>query len=222
MIYGEINHWPGWKPNPVFQLYVACTSALDNFSADSFYGSNAPRFVMLKYFTVDHRNMFLDTPATWNAVLLNYSVLQNDLHKALLTRKSGDAIPSFEHIGASSSHFGELIKVPDSKDYVYARLILEPTLMGRLWSILYRGAVPDIVLTFQDGAEKRYRIVPETLSTPFLISEVPNNLAEMLDLELPKHAVPFHVVSLRFVNGASPFFYYPNRIEIEWLRPARR
>ena len=220
MSYAAANHWIGWQPYPLFQLYTAYTAALDNFGAASFSGTNAPHFVMVSGFSsIDRRNMFLDTPATWNAVLLNYSVLRLDLEKALLVRKSSDAIPAFEHTGDTSCRFGETVNIPASPDYVYARILMEPTIAGRVWSMIYRGGLPEIALRLGNGDEKRYRVATETLSTPVLLSHIPNNLDEMLELQQPRHAAPFEVVSFKFTMGESPSFLYKNRIKIEWLRP---
>ncbi len=221
MSYAEANHWTGWQPYPTLQLYTAYTAALDNFGAASFSGTNAPHFVMVSEFSsIDRRNMFLDTPATWNAILPNYSVLRQDGKKALLVRKSSDAIPAFEHTGDTSCRFGETINIPASPDYVYARILIEPTIAGRVWSMIYRGGLPEIVLRLQNGDEKRYRVATETLSTPVLLSHIPNNLHELLELQQPRHAAPFELVSFKFTTGESPSFLYRNRIKIEWLRPA--
>ncbi len=223
MSYALANQWSGWQPYPAFQLYTAYTSVLDNFGAASFSGTNAPRFVMVSEFSdLDRRNMFLDTPATWNTVLLNYSVLRQDRKKALLVRKSSDALPAFEHTGDTSCRFGETINIPASQEYVYARILIEPTLAGRVWSLIYRGGLPEFVVRFQNGDERRYRVATETLSTPVLLSHVPNNLREMLELQQPRHAAPFEIVSFKFNMGESPSFLYKNRIKIEWLRPATR
>jgi hypothetical protein len=220
MIYAEINGWPGWRPNPVLQLYVAYTRRLDDFSARSFHGRNAPRFIMVEFDGLDDRNMFLDTPATWNSVMLNYSVVKHDLNKALLERKSGDVRPSFQHTSEAWYRFDETINIPES-GYVYARIEFQPTVVGKLWTLLFRGSLPEVILSRQDGTEDRHRVVPETLGSPVLISHVPENLAQMLNLQMNNNADNFRVASAKFTRGESPFFFYKNKIKVEWLRLAK-
>ncbi|MDR2602512.1 MAG: hypothetical protein LBC53_08705, partial [Spirochaetaceae bacterium] len=150
--YAAANHWKGWRPNPVMQLYSVYTKKLDEYSAASFAPENAPRFILLEYYAIDGRNMFVDSPATWNAILPNYTILTRDESRALLSKKDAHKSLNFEPVFSASYKFNETIPVPQSPDPVYAKIIIKDSIFGKLATTLFRGNPPSMTVKYHDGA----------------------------------------------------------------------
>jgi hypothetical protein len=214
--YAEANHWDAWQPNPVLQLYSGYTKKLDEYSASSFISERAPRFILLEYNTIENRNMFFDTPATWNAISPNYHIVKKDGRRLLLAKNGGYKSINFTSIDTKIYQFNELIEIPESTDPVYAKITIENSIPGKIITTLFRGNPSQIDVKYKNGDEFSYRIIADTLRNPVLIKYVPNSFDQTYKFFNDENKDLFTVKEIKFSNKVRSLYYKKN-IKIEWL-----
>jgi hypothetical protein len=222
--YAEANQWDGWQPNPALQLYNIYTRKLDEYSARVFAKEKAPHFILLEYKTIDRRNMFIDTPATWNAIFPNYIIAKQDESRLLLSKKDVSASLNFTPLFSNTYKFNETISVPDSPDPVYVKIIIKDSFFGKVITMLFRGNPPEMTVTYQDGTEQSFRIIADTLQNPVRIDYIPYNFeqtAQFFNLEEAeeKELYSFAVKEIK-ITKKLPFFY-KNNITVGWYSLAK-
>jgi hypothetical protein len=212
--YAIANNWQGWVPNPVLQLYSVYTKKLDEYSALSFSEERAPRYILLEYSAIDNRNMFMDTPETWNTIIHNYKVSKSDSSRLLLEKKSDYKKLNLIHFDSKTYKFGEEILIPISNNPIYAKISIKQTFFGKIRTTLFRGCPPDLKLEFQDGNESTYRVIADVLDNPVLLSAIPTNFSQMENFFNGTITDDYSVKGFTFFNKSS--FMYKNTIKIDW------
>ncbi|MCP4901788.1 MAG: hypothetical protein GY906_32900, partial [bacterium] len=78
-----------WDPTPTIQLYHSYTARLDSWGASHYSGSRGPKLIINEWVPVGLRLQMVDAPATWRAILLNYSIVDFEIERriALLERR---------------------------------------------------------------------------------------------------------------------------------------
>ena len=216
LTYAIANNWKGWMPNPVLQLYAVYTKRLDKYSALSFSEERAPQYILLEYNAIDYRNMFLDTPQTWNAIVHNYRILKSDYTRLLLEKQNIHSTPKLVHFDSGAYRFNEEITIPSSPSgtHVYAKISIKQSFVGRIITTFFRGESPSIKLHFQDAGAEIYSIIPETLNSPVLIDTIPTNFAQMEYFFNGIICDDFFIKKITFLNN-SPFMF-KKEIKIDW------
>jgi hypothetical protein len=222
--YVEANHWGGWQPNPVLQLYSVYTKKLDEYSAQVFMSEKAPHFILLEYKIIDNRNMFMDTPATWNAIFPNYTIAKQDTSRLLLSKKETHTGLNFALMFSNTYKFNETILIPESTDPVYAKIIIKDSFLGKIITMLFRGNPPEMTVIYQNGNEKAFRIITDTLQNPAMINYIPYNFDQTsiffnFEESDKKELNLFAVEKIKISNRAS--FFYKKNITVEWFRPVK-
>jgi hypothetical protein len=222
--YAEANHWIGWQPNPGLQLFNVYTKRLDEYSALSFAAEKAPPFILLEYKSIDGRNMFLDTPATWNTIFPNYKIAKQDTKRILLSKKDVHSSLHFVSVGFDNYKFNETILVPESSEPIYAKIFIENSFLGKIITILYHGNPSEITVVYQNGDERQYRIIENTLRNPVLINYIPTNFDQTccffsFEETREENLDPFAVKEIKFSNEVPVL--YKKDITIEWFHSAR-
>ena len=136
------------KPLPALQLYSAYTKYLDELCADSLRprsgrnGMVSPQFLMLPSFplSIDGRNTYLDNPAFWREVCRRFVIDKIGPEYILLKRRAAPVCP-------------------DTRMPVF-RVELQASLVGRLFSFLFRPTKLFLEVTFTDGTVDRFAFNP--------------------------------------------------------------
>ncbi|MDR1195568.1 MAG: hypothetical protein LBL00_03725 [Endomicrobium sp.] len=220
--YAAANNWTSWQPNPVLQLYSAYSKTLDQTSADSFINKKAPSFILLEYETIDERNMFFDTPATWNAILSNYSICKDDGERLLLKKNNSRKRIEFTKMQTDVYKFGDTIKIPETNGLIFAKIKINTSFLGKIITMLFRGCPSDITVKYQNGENKTFRIIDDTLQMPFLINYLPDDIEQTAALFYAlslgnEEDLSFSVKEFTFKNKFRAV-YCKNNIEIEWFK----
>jgi hypothetical protein len=217
--YAAANHWDGWQPNPVLQLYNAYTKKLDEYSARAFTEEKAPQFILLEYKSLDRRNMFIDTPATWNAIFPNYIIARQDESRLLLSKKDTHKSLNFVPLFSRVYKFNETIPVPESLDPVYAKIVIRDSFLGKIIMMLFRGNPPNMTVKYQDGTEQRFRIITDTLQNPVMINYIPHNFEQTAIFfnfeETEEKELRLFAVKEIKITKTAPFLYKKN-MTVEW------
>lgn len=183
----ELSYLPAndlnFRFNPILQLYSAYSARLDKKSACSFTAENAPEFILSEFASIDNRNMFLDTPATWNAIIDNYELIKKDDEKALLQKRKSAKSAKFVLIKEDSININQNVELSRYKeDELYVSIDIQPTLWGRIRTFLFRAKPVMMEVELFDGRKRWLRLVPDTLQTPFPVMKIPENGQRFFDL----------------------------------------
>ncbi len=197
------------RPNPTLQVFSAYTSDLDNWSALHYAAPAAPHLVLAHFSALDGRNIGLDTPLLWRALLRSYevspiqptgaeqSVDEDELDlfglgqrrevfggkPFLVLRRRALPRPSRDHVYATASApGGTWIPVPPSPGRISARIVLDPNLSGTLMRAAFRIPPVELAVHHQGGRTAKYRITPGTARNGLPIDELPGNAREFVQL----------------------------------------
>ncbi len=168
-----------WSPRPVFQSYSAYTPELAELNRKHLLGSRAPDNIVFRIESIDGRIPSIDDGASWPILLLDYALVQKDENFLLLQKKGFAGVAEDELKLTSGKHvFGENVALPRSSRPIFARIEIEPTVIGRMATILFKPSQLQITLELNDGTRKHYRIISGMAKSGFVISPLIENIAE--------------------------------------------
>lgn len=166
-----------WKPLPVFQNYLAYTTALDELNADAVADPGGPNrilrenpaLVFPEFPTrgIDGRFPGWDPPAQARATLCHFAPLRTTARWQVLGRTSNRCGPE-RFAGEAEAGSGEPVRVPAPArgEVVFVRVHgVEVGGLERLGALLLRARLRTAIV---DGA-RRYRLVPGTASDGLLL-----------------------------------------------------
>jgi hypothetical protein len=108
--YPELN----WRPLPVFQSYVAYTSALDDRNAHFLASRDAPRYILRRPLLIDERNTRFHTPNAEVEMLCRYRQVAVFRGWQLLERGHDRCGPP-GRLGTKRAGFGARVAVPPGR-----------------------------------------------------------------------------------------------------------
>jgi hypothetical protein len=170
------------QPLPTLQLYSAYTASLDQKTADEL-SQHGAEYLIVSFENIDGRNLFLDTPATWRAIIANYKIVEADTirQRTLLSRKIRD-VKSMSQIASGQARSGEWIAVPVTDSFLYASLNLEYSFSGQVGRALYQVPPVSLELVRSSGRTQRCRLLSETAINGIMINYLPTSQGEFEDL----------------------------------------
>jgi hypothetical protein len=172
-----------WNPRPVFQSYSAYTPVLARQNEEHLRGPDAPDWVLFDLETIEGRLPSLDDGLSWPALFDNYTFSSYNgqvvlMRKNQLTRANSN----YDDVYEKSCKTGATVALPETDGPLFAEVDLEPTLAGRLLTVLFKPPQLRIVLGLANGTTRRYRVVPNMMKTGFLLSPLVSNTNEFASL----------------------------------------
>lgn len=212
LVYAQSNNWTNWRPNPILQLYSVYTKKLDEISANSFMTAKKPKFILLEFSSIDKRNMFLDTPATFNVILSSYKVVKSD-KKRLLLKYNGFVQSKFKSKDVKIFEFDKTINLPQNDGNLYAKINIQPTLLGKIATFLFRGGIVEMEVVYANSNKHIFRVIPDNLNSPVAISHIPLDLKDLKHI-INNTANNTKIKSIKFTKNR---IYYKKNIEVYWF-----
>ncbi len=167
-----------WRPRPVIQSYAAYTPALIELNARHFRSERAPRFVLLRYGTIDNRLPGADDAGAFEALLEGYRIVLVESSYALLERQWSEPPkePVRHTVFEASVGFGESVDLPQvERGAASLRVEMPRTLRGRAYEFLVRTPELHVRIETADGFIGRFRAVPGELEHGVLIDPWPGS-----------------------------------------------
>ncbi len=126
-----------WSPNTVIQVYNSDTRFIDRWNGQHYLDITSPDFLIVEFFaidgrfTIDGRNLLLDSPAVTKSILRNYTIDREDLKKNLiLLRKRPQELAEELTIIGNEIHLDRWISVPPSDRLLFAGLDIHLSPLG--------------------------------------------------------------------------------------------
>ena len=159
-----------YTPRPVFQNYYAYTARLAQANEDFYTSARAPRFVLQKFQTIDHRVPPQDDARVLAQVFTHYALVAEENGWLLWERQTPPRPLAPELLSQSVVAFGQMIPVPPSPgDALWVRLNVRPSLRGRLREFFYKPPQLSLQVTDATGAVQTYRMVRAMAADGFLL-----------------------------------------------------
>lgn len=172
-----------WAPRPVLQSYSAYTPSLEADDAAHLAGSAAPENILFAVQAIDGRLPALEDGASWPALLSRYEFtgLQGDL--AILRRRGAGMAAPEALLQSGTFQMGQPIELPAAA--VWARIDVEPTLLGRVVGAAYK--LPELAITYDlaDGTSRSFRYVAGMGQAGFLAAPLVQTSRDFMALALP-------------------------------------
>lgn len=158
-----------WSPRPIIQGYSAYTPSLVQRNVDHLR-QGGPDRVYWKVKSIDGRYPSLDDGASWRWLMGGFQ-LSGRVADYLVLDNTGrpGALPLGSLVVEARPALGDLVSVP-SDSPLWATMTFHPTLMGKLWALLFKPPPVLMTVTYADGNVALYRIIPGMTETGFLLS----------------------------------------------------
>ncbi|MEQ0777183.1 hypothetical protein ABLT15_33205 [Paraburkholderia tropica] len=159
-----------WKGRPIFQSYSVYDPKLDRQNVQ-FLENAGPDTIFYSIGSIDRRLPALDDSGSLIALLGRYSVVGITGTYVQLARHGGPSTASLanEALLSTNARIGEPIKVGGS-DAIWADIDIQPTLLGKILSALYKLPQLEIDLTLDSNDTLAHRFIPAIGRTGFLLS----------------------------------------------------
>jgi hypothetical protein len=199
-----------WSPRPALQSYPVYEPTLAELNRRHLVGAAAPENIFFSMETIDNRLPMLDDGASWPLLLSNYIIVDRHGPFVVLHRKGVlDVSPDFHVTSSSNGQMGELVSIPKDDAPLFAQIDVEPTLVGRIGSLLLKPTTIDIEVTLTDGTTHHYRFIPGSAKSAFMISPLVETTDDFAKLfESDNASRERKVQSFRLLpNGRRPAFW---------------
>lgn len=168
-----------WNPRPIFQSYSAYTPRLQALNRRHLESRNAPQNVFFRLQPIDGRLPTFQDAASWPVLWNRYRVI-GAVRDVLILRRHPD--PNTRRLlrtfSTTQVRLGQKVQVPERDQPVFVRLKVQPTILGQLFSFLYKIPRLEITVTLSDGSQETYRLVSGIARSGFLISPLVTNIKQ--------------------------------------------
>lgn len=188
-----------WSPRPALQSVTVLGEILARADLDHLQGVSGRhppvQNVFYRVESEDNRLRSTQDGLSWPALLAEFRVESYDraLETALFQRRPGarPAAPPGPVLLAGQHRLGEDVALPTSPTgLAWATLDIQPTLAGRLASLLFRPPLLTATIRYANGPVERFRLVSALARAGFLLTPRVLNTEDMLSLLLPEHRTP--------------------------------
>jgi hypothetical protein len=167
-----------WSPRPVFQSYSVFTPSLAEINTRYLAGTNSPKYIIFKIEPIDNRLPSLEDGNSWSLLLSNYQPFQFQNNYLYLKKQTTGPKLSLYNLNDKQALLGEKIELPGSSHPLFVEFEIQPTILGRIVSTLYKSDQLIINLTLSDGKSKEFRLIPNMGQSRFLLSPLIEDTAE--------------------------------------------
>lgn len=171
-----LAHGLDWHPRPIFQSYSAYEPELWQLNANHLAGMSAPENILFTVEPIDGRFAALEDGASWPLLYAHYSFLDLNNEYALFhRRKISNTIQPLASgsIVDGSYSLDQDIGIPNSSgDFLWAELNIQPTLLGRVVSFIFKLPRLHIVIQQKNGVEADFRYIADMGRGGFVLSPV--------------------------------------------------
>ena len=169
----------GWNPRflPIIQMYSAYTPYLDGLNA-AWIRDSGPPFLIYDGRTIDDRDSWAATPATWLEVYRWYETRWLGPRNLLLQRRAAPRFTGLDSVARFTVTVPHSLLLPPSTAPVFWSRRCGHSLTGKIRLLLFRVAATEMRVNYETGIVRRARIIPEMLGSPVMGTYLPATLAE--------------------------------------------
>ena len=197
-----------WRTRPVLQSYSAYTPELARLNEAHLRGTQAPDNIFFRVGSIDGRLPATDDGLSWPALFSGYRLAGRTPDYVHLTRRPAPAAITRTVIAQERHRLGEWVQLPSGPQMLFAEIDLQPTLLGRLATALFKPDMTYIAVATSDGESRFYRFIPSTARAGFILSpliESNGEFAQLAGAQLPVLAENKRVTAIQIVTVSTHF-----------------
>jgi hypothetical protein len=199
-----------WSPRPIFHSYSVYTPELAKLNADHLSGPKRPDNILFRVEPEDGRLPALEDGLSWPILINHYKVFGRDNLFIYLKKRGVPAdYPSSTEIHKAEHNLGSTIVLSPTKGALFAQIDVEPTLLGKLLTIVYKPPALNIFIELADGRARGYRFIPGMAKAGFVLSPLVEDTLDFLKLTADREYLANNVVrsfTISSVGGESLFW----------------
>ncbi|AMN44529.1 transmembrane protein [Rhodoplanes sp. Z2-YC6860] len=218
-----------YRPRPTVQEYNTYSQPLIARNRAFFSGDRAPDYFLFQPGSIDGRHPASAEGPLWPLFLTRYET-SDWTQDYLLLKRRDVALQSILNDSVDiQGSFEEAVAFPRRGQPEFVSIDVRPNLIGRLAAILLKLPELNLELTFSDGAQSRYRLIPDIHREGVLLSPTVNSVADYANLangilaDFPPSSWP---VAIRVTGSAGYSYFYDRSIRFRFasldLEPLRR
>ncbi len=173
-----------WDPRPVIQSYSVYTDKLAQKNRDHLLGDCAPVNIFFDVEPTDNKVPTSPDGISWPILLNRYK--PNGIYSKfayLKKRPKNEITPTQLVTFKQEKHrLGTNVILPSNNEYIYARIDVNPTLVGRALAFFFRARRLVIQFNLKDGSIRRYNFIPNMARSGYMISPLVQNTAQFVEL----------------------------------------
>ena len=166
-----------WSPRPVFQSYSTFSPLLAEKNKVYLESSHRPDNIIFRVEPIDERVPSLEDGASWPLLIKNYMPIRQDNH-FLYLRKANKFKVALTPLTDETHYLGEVVTVPDTNDFLFITLDLQPSWLGFFNTIFYKIGQLEIIYELENGSKVHYRLSANMAKSNFLLSPLIENIEE--------------------------------------------
>jgi hypothetical protein len=168
-----------WAPRPVFQSYSVFTAGMAEKNKNYLLQKNKPDHILFKLQAIDGRIPSLDDGISWPELLNYYQPVQLSGDFLVLDKKSNQNQPKSMILLQNQTHqFGEHVRLTTTKAPLFVKILIKPTLWGRIINFLFKPDPLFINIELHNGSSRHYRLIAQMAKSGFLLSPLIEDTAE--------------------------------------------
>lgn len=175
-----------WHPRPVLQSYSAYAPALAR-SDERHLESSPPGTVFFSVDPIDGHYPSLEDGASWLPLIDHYSIKSRAGSYAVLDFSAVDkALSLGAPILSTAATLGSPVDIPDGDDPIFAKIVVKPTVLGRIASLLFKASHLQIRTNYANGRISTYRYIAGMGETGFVLSPTVSTTTDFILLQSPQ------------------------------------
>lgn len=159
-----------WSPRPILQSYSVYTPELSRKNSDYLKGSGAPDVLLIKIQPIDGRLPSLEDGASWPIIYSNYAFEEYNGGFLGLRKKEEKPVTVMDVGVKRNAMLGEDVIVDGGKEFVYAKIKITKTFVGKIISFIFKPSELKITINLKSGEVKTYRFIAGMAESGFIIS----------------------------------------------------
>jgi hypothetical protein len=218
-----------YRPRPTVQEYTTYSRALIERNRAFFSGDRAPDYLLFQPGSIDGRHPASAEGPLWPLFLTRYETSDWAQDYLLLKRRDVALDPILNDGVDIQGNFEEAVAFPRREQPQFVSIDVRPNFIGRLVAILFKLPELTFELTFSEGTQSRYRLIPDIHREGVLLSPTVNSAADYATLangilaDFPLSSWP---VAVRVTGAAGYSYFYDRSIRFRFasldLGPLRR
>lgn len=173
-----ISSGNNWAPRPIIQSYSVYTPDLAEKNRDYLLGNSAPDNIFFKVEPIDGRLPSMEDGASWPVLLTHYRPVKQMNDYLQLEKSSAQTLADVKPGVFREYKMGEDVALASTDKIQVARIVIKPTLIGRLANILFKPAELELSATLMNGETRNYRVVSGMLKSGVVISPLIESTTE--------------------------------------------
>ncbi|WP_321856666.1 hypothetical protein [Paraburkholderia tropica] len=210
-----------WKPRPLLQSYIATTPELAALDAEYVDRQGAQRI----YFAVDPidgRYASLEDGPSWIPLMKHYRITSTvDGYISMDRMKMPRKVVVGHPVLSADFNMGQVVPISDYGVPVFARIVVSPTIFGRLLSLAYKPPILHMEVEYVDGTKRAFHFVGSMAKAGFVLSPTISSGTEFALLQSPSwrdYLASRRIVSFRLFGERGARFAWSQSFHVE-LQP---